>query len=113
MCSECFDEGYLGFLNPDGWIAGEIGDCWPFRLMIRRECPKCHGDPKSQLPPRPTFRFLYDGREPQNLCEQVLSKRVIVERPTSPPPPRPRTKHDEFNKLMVMCGVRPPDGGSL
>jgi hypothetical protein len=47
FCNTCCDAGYLGFLNPDGWLAGEIGDNWPFRLMIRRECPECHGNPQS------------------------------------------------------------------
>ncbi len=53
MCSECGDAGHFGFLDPEGWLAGEIGDCWPFCLMIKRTCPKCDGDPQSQLPPRP------------------------------------------------------------
>ncbi len=53
FCKECEDAGYFGFLNPDGWLAGEIGDCRWLQWLIKRECPKCHGDPQSQLPPRP------------------------------------------------------------
>ncbi len=69
MCSECNDIGHLGFINPHGWLAGEIGDNWPFRLMIKRECPKCHGDPASQLPPRPNYPIGSQQPPPRSVLE--------------------------------------------
>lgn len=79
MCGKCNDVGYLGFLNPDGFLAGEIR--WTFlEFLIKRPCPKCDGKPETQLPPRPV--------------------------PSSPPSP-PRTKNDEFRTLLKMV-YQPP-----
>lgn len=98
FCTSCNDFGHHGFLDPDGWLAGEIGDCHWLQWLIKRECPKCHGDPASQLPTRPYIST-------RDIMENAKS--FVESRPTLPPPPRPRTKHDEFNKLMAMCYVSP------
>lgn len=53
MCTECGDYGTIGLFNPDGWIAEILADFFIERFN-ERECPKCHGDPISQLPLRPS-----------------------------------------------------------
>lgn len=51
FCDRCNDRGHVGFFNPFGWLAGEFR--WTFlEFLIRRECPKCLGDPNSLMPPQ-------------------------------------------------------------
>lgn len=88
MCCECGDAGYLGFINPHGWLAGEIGDCRWLQWLIKRECPKCRGEPQSQIPPRPPPPPPpppYISTREIMECANALTQAVVDIRPISPP----------------------------
>lgn len=67
FCDCCFD---------DGWVSHRIFWC--------KVCPKCNGDPKSQLPPKPEPPFSEDEgisfRLAQVLALQVADGTDIVSR---------------------------------